>query len=155
MGDKSKTLSVMQAIDPEWVEIVRAFKVKLDTDQAIEIKQGFMHAIKRSMVDDMVKNFNRRVQNLCAQFDLEKVLTTIESFCRLTTECLNECSDYDNKKFLRDLINQLYFRVQSSADDPSLDSNDTEQLNRRNFVLQASLESQILSITDDSNFAVV
>lgn len=52
------------------------------------------------MVDEQVNHFNKRVQNLCLAYDIQKAFTTIKSFCELSMAALAEINDFETKKFI-------------------------------------------------------
>ena len=67
----------MQAINPTFFEIVKEFKVKIDSGETIDIKTYYVGALKQNMIDDMVKNLNRRVRSLIFQIDFELVIQRV------------------------------------------------------------------------------
>ena len=103
-GDKQKATGAMQAIHPTFHEIVKEFKVKTDAGETIDIKTYYVGALKQNMIDDMVKNLNRRVRSLIFQIDFGLVIQKVQAFCDLTKASLKEISDNEGKKFLRDLV---------------------------------------------------
>lgn len=91
----------------------------------MNLRTYYVNALKRQMVDAEVTNFNKRVSNLCLAYDLEKAFSTIDVFCKLSSETIHEINDPDTKRFISDLVKQLFLR-QSLPQDESFDSSNYE-----------------------------
>jgi len=138
----------MQAISLPFVEIVADFKAKLDANEAIPIKTYYVGALKQSLIDDMVKNLNRRVRFLFNDIDFKKASKDVDSFCRLMSEVLVEVSDRDGKNFLTNLVRQFYqhlkvpdvVEILAEANSSLISSEDLSE-RRRSLATSASLET--------------
>ena len=101
----------------------------------------------------MVKNLNRRLRDVLFHIDFNYVLPKLDVFYKLAGEFLNECQDFDGKKFLRDLVKRLYVMVksQSSIDDDthSKDSDADSSEARMAIAGKVSIEDQLQEITTD------
>lgn len=64
LGDKQKTTGEMSAISASFVEIVSDFIAKLDANETIPIKTYYKGALKQSLIDENVKNLQRRLRFL-------------------------------------------------------------------------------------------
>ena len=73
----------MQSISPVWVEAVFEYKAKVDAGEQIQVKTYYLNALKRSLIDDHVKNFERRVRNLVIQYDFNRYNKKIQDVCNL------------------------------------------------------------------------
>ena len=72
-GDKQKTTGSMQNLSEPFPKIVAEFKAKIDANEEVQIKSYYVDSLKQPMLDDMVKNFNRRVRFLITEIDLQHI----------------------------------------------------------------------------------
>ena len=76
-GDKTKTMTAIENLEPIIVQCMRDFKNKLQTKEPLGIKSYYEKALKKTTINDKIKNFDQRISNLSAQIDLELLVTCV------------------------------------------------------------------------------